>query len=77
MPITDPEAPAAAPTPVTANTTPNATVSLEQVEEAIDANEWTHDVAGTALWLNTSFRPHGRSFDALAADLALHGIAIS
>lgn len=59
----------------TATLTPNAIVTDAQVEEAIASGRWSHDVPGTALWLNTSFPPVGER-DALVATLAAHGVVV-
>jgi hypothetical protein len=63
---------------VTAVSTPaaNAVVTAAQLAEAIETGRWSHDVPGTALWLNTSFLPGGRDPSTVAEDLAAHGIAV-
>ena len=53
---------------------PNATVTVKQLRAAIEAGHWTHDVPGTALWLNTSFPPAGREASELLVALTAHGI---
>ena len=55
---------------------PNARVTVKQLRAAIEAGHWTHDVPGTALWLNTSFPPRGRELDAFVAELQSYGIAV-
>ena len=57
-------------------TAPNATVTLDQVEEAIASGRWTHDVPGTELWLNTSFPPVGREASELIVELAAYGVVV-
>ena len=56
---------------------PNATCTIEQVQDALASGRWSHEVPGTALWLNTSFPPNGRDLDALLAELADHGVVVS
>lgn len=53
---------------------PNARVTVKQLRAAIEAGHWTHDVPGTALWLNTSFPPAGRESSELLVELTAHGI---
>ncbi len=55
---------------------PTATVTLDQVVDAMTSGRWTHDVPGTELWLNTSFSPVGRELDAFVVELQAYGIAV-
>lgn len=55
---------------------PNAIVSAAQLTAAIQAKRWTHDEPGTALWLNTSFPPAGKTVEALRAELVAHGVEV-
>jgi hypothetical protein len=56
---------------------PNATVTVKQVRAAVESGQWSHEVTGTALWLNTSFPPAGRDASELIAELAAHGVVCS
>ena len=77
--VDDAAAEPAASAPVVAASTPpapNAIVSTAQLTAAMQAKAWTHDEPGTALWLNTSFPPAGKTVEALRAELAAHGVDV-
>lgn len=72
------DAPAAEATAPTAETpAPNAIVTAAQLADALATGRWTHEVPGTALWLNTSFPPTGHHAESLTELLALHGVAVA
>jgi adenosylmethionine-8-amino-7-oxononanoate aminotransferase len=49
--------------------------AIKQLEDAIADGFWTHDIPGTALWLNTSFSPVGHTAVTLSGLLASYGVA--
>lgn len=55
---------------------PHATLSRIAVEQAITTGRWEHENPSIALWLNSAFRPAGRTADELIADLTAHGIVL-
>ena len=53
---------------------PLATVTAQQLADAITAGRWAHETQ--ALWLNSAFPPMGREAAELAADLEAHGVEV-
>lgn len=55
---------------------PHLTLSQDALLVAITQGRWAHPDDSTVLWLNSTFPPAGSEPEALAALLAVHGVAV-
>lgn len=53
-----------------------ATLTADQVDDALAEGAWADADPSLALWLNTAFPPAGRTEADLLADLDAHGVIV-